>query len=135
MQTSTVDGFTYICKTGSGCTGEPSQNPNQWAKVNVDLGNLGINPTTSKTYTVADKIALTGTNSGKTVVQYIGDRIGETGSSTTYPYAQRSVVEYAQDTYVPFTRLGNEIGSSQTVAQYITQRIGDTGMVLSLIHI
>lgn len=129
IQIETSNGTTYICKQGSGCPTYDLTNTSYWAPVAVNLGDLGTNPTTQRTYTVAEKIGLTGTNSNKNVVGYIGDRIGETGNSITYPYAQRSVVEYIQDTYVPLTRLGNEIGSNQTVTNYISQRIGNTGTV------
>ena len=130
VQTGT-DGFTYICKTGSGCTGEPSQNPSQWAKVNVDLGTLGTDTYSGQAYNVATKIGLTDSaNINKTVVGYIGEQIGSLGY-TTNQWGQQtphSVLTYLQANYVPLTKLGNDItGTNQTVAEYIGGKIGALG--------
>ena len=127
-----TDGFTYICKTGSGCTGEPSQNPSQWTKVNVDLGNLGTNLQTGQAYNVAQKIGLTdAANLNKTVVGYIGEQIGSLGYTTnqwgqTTPH---SVLTYMQANYTPLTKLGTDITSdaSKTVVDYISAKIGALG--------
>jgi hypothetical protein len=130
IQIETSNGTTYICKQGSGCPTYDLTNTTYWAPVAVNLGELGTNPTTQRTYTVAEKIGLTGTNSSKQVVGYIGDRIGDTGTDY-YTGQQKSVVSYLADTYVPLTKLGTEItnNTTQTVVQYITQRIGETGTI------
>ena len=127
-----TDGFTYICKTGSGCTGEPSQNPSQWTKVNVDLGTLGTNPSSGQVYNVAQKIGLTdAANVNKTVVGYISEQIGSLGSyydTSTYTYKPYDVKTYMQANYVPLAKLGDDIkNSEQTVAAYIGGKIGALG--------
>ena len=128
-----TDGFTYICKTGNNCHLPIASYPNEWAKVNVDLGTLGTNPSSGQAYNVATKIGLIDSaNINKTVVGYIGEQIGSLGTyydSSTYMQKPHSVLTYLQANYTPLTKLGTEItgNTTQTVAQYITQRIGNTG--------
>ncbi|MBO4582967.1 MAG: hypothetical protein J5714_02855 [Alphaproteobacteria bacterium] len=149
IQIETSNGTTYICKTGSGCPEYDLTNTTYWTPVAVNLGNLGTNPSTGQTYTVAQKIGLTDSaNINKTVVGYVGEKIGDLGSYSTY-YGQQphSVLTYLQANYAPITsigtlgkinastdassvaeKLGLEItNANNTVAGYITGRIGSTG--------
>ncbi len=127
-----TDGFTYICKNGNNCHLPIATYPSEWAKVNVDLGNLGTN-SYGQSYNVAQKIGLTdSTNINKTVVGYIGDQIGELGNyydATTYGYRPYNVKKYLEDTYVPKTTvgdLGSNGGTNYTVAQKIGLDTADT---------
>ena len=128
-----TDGFTYICKTGNNCHLPIASYPSEWAKVNVDLGNLGINTQTNQAYNVAQKIGLTDSaNINKTVVGYIGEQIGSLGTyydSSTYMQKPHSVLTYLQANYVPLTKLGTDITSdaSKTVSDYISAKIGALG--------
>ena len=121
VQTSSVDGFTYICKRGSGCTGEPSADSSQWAKVNVDLSSIN---------TILNGFG--GNNQPANVKNYIDTSIGSLGYSTNEwgqqtPY---SVLTYLQANYVPRTKLGDSIAgnASKTVEQYISDKIGSLGV-------
>lgn len=121
-----TDGFTYICKNGNNCHLPIATYPSEWAKVNVDLGNLGTN-SYGQSYNVAQKIGLTdSTNINKTVVGYIGDQIGELGNyydATTYGYKPYNVKKYLEDTYVPKTTVG-DLGSNGSANYTVAQKIG-----------
>lgn len=121
-----TDGFTYICKNGNNCHLPIATYPSEWAKVNVDLGNLGTN-SYGQSYNVAQKIGLTdSTNINKTVVGYIGDQIGELGNyydATTYGYRPYNVKKYLEDTYVPKTTVG-DLGSNGSANYTVAQKIG-----------